>query len=100
RRAAASTASRSTSSTSNSCGTEMTKTLKSYVYGEWVAGTGERATLVNPTTEEPVAEAGSGGVDFAKALAWARETGGPALRALTFAERGRLLMAMSKAIHA
>jgi oxepin-CoA hydrolase/3-oxo-5,6-dehydrosuberyl-CoA semialdehyde dehydrogenase len=78
----------------------MTKLLKSYVCGEWVEGTGERARLVNPTTEEVLAEAGSGGIDFARCLQYAREKGGPALRAMTFAERGKLLMEMSKAIHA
>ena len=31
------------------------ETLKSYISGAWVAGTGKMATLVNPTTEEPVA---------------------------------------------
>lgn len=76
------------------------KVLKSYVCGEWVEGGGERVRLVNPTTEEVLAEAGSGGVDFVACLAHARGTGGPALREMTFAERGKLLMAISKAIHA
>ena len=37
---------------------------------------------------------------WSPALAFARERGGPALRALTFAERGELLRALSRAIHA
>ena len=40
----------------------MVTTLKSYVCGAWVEGTGDRTQLVNPTTEEIIAEAGSGGV--------------------------------------
>jgi oxepin-CoA hydrolase/3-oxo-5,6-dehydrosuberyl-CoA semialdehyde dehydrogenase len=76
------------------------QTLESYVYGEWIAGTGKPATLVNPTTEEPVAQTSTEGIDFAKALAFARAEGGPALRALTFAQRGELLRAMARAIHA
>ncbi len=75
-------------------------TLKSYVYGQWIAGTEKPATLVNPSTEEALAEANSSGVDFAKARAFAIEKGGPALRAMTFAQRGEMLRALSKAIHA
>src|SRR5689334_9191157 len=76
------------------------ETLKSYVSGAWVAGSGKPQILVNPTTEEPIAETSTEGIDFAKAVAFARAEGGPALRALTFAERGEILRAMSRAIHA
>src|SRR5579862_6301938 len=76
------------------------ETLKSYVGGQWIAGTGKKSTLVNPTTEEPLAETSTEGVDFAGAVAHARALGGPALRALSFAQRGELLRAMSRAIHA
>jgi oxepin-CoA hydrolase/3-oxo-5,6-dehydrosuberyl-CoA semialdehyde dehydrogenase len=75
------------------------ETLKSYVAGDWVAGQGKTSTLVNPTTEDPIAEACTEGIDFAKAVAFARTEGGPALRALTFAQRAELLRAMSKTIH-
>jgi oxepin-CoA hydrolase/3-oxo-5,6-dehydrosuberyl-CoA semialdehyde dehydrogenase len=74
-------------------------TLKSYLRGEWVEGRGELATLVNPTTGEPVARAGTGGIDLGAALEMARREGGPALRAMTFGQRGQLLKAMSAAIH-
>jgi 3,4-dehydroadipyl-CoA semialdehyde dehydrogenase len=74
-------------------------TLKSYLRGEWVEGRGELATLVNPTTGEAVAKGGSGGIDLGAALELARKEGGPALRAMTFAERGAMLKAMSAAIH-
>jgi 3,4-dehydroadipyl-CoA semialdehyde dehydrogenase len=75
------------------------ETLESYVAGAWVAGSGKKSVLVNPTTEEPLAETSTEGVDFAKAVAFARAEGGPALRAMTFAERGELLRAMSRVIH-
>jgi 3,4-dehydroadipyl-CoA semialdehyde dehydrogenase len=74
--------------------------LESYVAGEWIAGKGKPSVLVNPTTEEPLAETSTEGVDLERALAFARDEGGPALRALTFAERGEILRAMSRAIHA
>jgi len=73
--------------------------LESYVAGAWVAPSGKTQVLVNPATEEPVAEAGTEGIDFRRAVEFARAEGGPALRALTFAERGEILRAMSRAIH-
>ena len=72
--------------------------LRSYVGGSWVAGTGTRQTLLNPTTEEPHAQASSEGVDLGAALHYARTTGGPALRALSFAERGAALKAIADAM--
>jgi oxepin-CoA hydrolase/3-oxo-5,6-dehydrosuberyl-CoA semialdehyde dehydrogenase len=74
------------------------KTLRSYVVGGWHEATAGFTTLVNPSTEEPVARASSQGVDFAAVLAHARDVGGPVLRAMTFAERGELLKKMSKAL--
>ena len=65
--------------------------LKSYIAGRWVKGVGAAHTLLNPATETPLATASSEGVDLAAALDFARTTGGPALRALSFAERGALL---------
>jgi len=75
-------------------------TLRSFVGGAWAAGAGPLDTLVNPATEEGLARAGSGGVDRAAALDFARAKGGPALRAMSFAERGALLKAMADAFTA
>jgi 3,4-dehydroadipyl-CoA semialdehyde dehydrogenase len=75
-------------------------TLRSHLGGKWVAGTGSPLTLVNPATEEPLAQASSGGLDLAAALDFARRRGGPALRALSFAERGALLKAACDAFTA
>lgn len=84
------------------------KKLGSLVSGAWVEGSrggsasgekGKPAQLVNPTTEEVLAEASTEGIDMAAAYAFARDTGGPALRALTFKERGALLRAFSRTIH-
>jgi oxepin-CoA hydrolase/3-oxo-5,6-dehydrosuberyl-CoA semialdehyde dehydrogenase len=73
-------------------------TLPCYLNDRWVTGEGPATTLVNPTTEEPVARASTAGLDLAGAVRHARATGGPALRAMTFAERGALLGRMSKVI--
>ena len=77
----------------------MTIELTSYVQGGWHAGTGEPRTLHNATTEEPMATCDSTGIDFGAVLEHARSVGGPALRAMTFAERGAMLKALSGAIH-
>jgi oxepin-CoA hydrolase/3-oxo-5,6-dehydrosuberyl-CoA semialdehyde dehydrogenase len=76
------------------------KTLRSYLSGRWIEGTGAPQTLVNPATEEPLAQVSSDGLDLAAALAYSREKGGPALRALSFAGRGVVLRDMAKAIQA
>jgi len=76
------------------------KELASFVGGKWVPGSGSPAELVNPATEEVLATASTTGVDMAATLDFARDTGGPKLRALSFAQRGELLERMSKTIHA
>ena len=75
-------------------------TLRSYAAGRWMEGTGDLATLVNPATEEALARGGTGGIDMAAVLGHARTVGGPALRGLTFAERGALLRAATDALQA
>lgn len=74
--------------------------LKSFVAGRWETGKGKRAELVNPSTEEVVATASTEGIDFGAALGFARDRGGAALRAMSFTQRGEMLRAMSRAIHA
>lgn len=74
--------------------------LQSYLIDRWVTGTSDLRTLVNPSTEEPVATTSTAGLDLAAALHHARTVGGPALRALTYAERAQMLNAMSTALHA
>jgi oxepin-CoA hydrolase/3-oxo-5,6-dehydrosuberyl-CoA semialdehyde dehydrogenase len=54
--------------------------------------------LVNPSTEEAVAEVAGGGIDSAAAMAAGREAG-QALREMTFAQRGEILRGLSRAIH-
>jgi oxepin-CoA hydrolase/3-oxo-5,6-dehydrosuberyl-CoA semialdehyde dehydrogenase len=76
----------------------MAKTLRSYVEGSWHEAPSGFVPLVDPSTEEQIGRASSAGLDFAAALAWARDKGGPALREMTIAERGALLKAASKAL--
>jgi oxepin-CoA hydrolase/3-oxo-5,6-dehydrosuberyl-CoA semialdehyde dehydrogenase len=73
--------------------------LESLVCGEWVTGRGKPQPLHNPATEEVLCGASTEGVDLGAAVRFARERGGPALRALGLAERGRILGEMAKRIH-
>ena len=74
--------------------------LRSYLQDAWVSGKGKTATLVNPSTEEPVATSCTEGIDFKAAMSFARERGGAALRKMSFKDRGEMIRAMSRAIHA
>ena len=69
--------------------------IRTYVEDRWVTGEGEGTVLRNPATGEAIATAAIGGVDLGAALRHARETGGPALRALGFAARGAILKTLS-----
>ncbi|TDE86312.1 phenylacetic acid degradation bifunctional protein PaaZ [Deinococcus sp. S9] len=66
----------------------------SYVYGTWHTAP-EGQTLYDAVYGRPVAVISSEGVDFAAALRYGREVGGPALRRLTFHTRARLLRALA-----
>lgn len=70
--------------------------LKSYVQGRWHAGERDAQILRDATTGQVVAEASSSGIDFHGVLRYARETGGTALRKLTFHERAALLKQLAK----
>ncbi|MFT5050982.1 MAG: 3,4-dehydroadipyl-CoA semialdehyde dehydrogenase [Chlamydiales bacterium] len=73
--------------------------LESYAAGTWHQGSGTARNLVNPTTGELIAECDSTGVDFGAVLQSAHEQGGPALRAMTFEARGKMLKDLAAAIH-
>lgn len=73
--------------------------LESYVGGRWVAGSGAQKTLHDPATEAVLGTVMQGGIDFAAVLQHAREVGGPALRALTFRQRGERLKQLSGLLH-
>src|SRR5688572_10127016 len=73
--------------------------LASYLHGQWSTGSGSRIPLVNPATEDVLAEVSAAGHDLAAAFRHAREVGGRELARLTFAERGALLGGLAKAIH-
>jgi oxepin-CoA hydrolase/3-oxo-5,6-dehydrosuberyl-CoA semialdehyde dehydrogenase len=69
--------------------------LHNYISGQWIEGSGAGKELYNAVTGEVVATASSDGIDFGEALQYARTVGGPALRKMTFHERGRMLKALA-----
>ncbi len=73
--------------------------LQSYLCDQWQTGNGEVEELYNPSTESLIATTCTTGLDFDAAFDHARTVGGPALRAMTFAERGTLLTKMAAVLH-
>ena len=69
----------------------MTRTVGSYVAGNWYTATDPGVRVLDPSTGEAVATVSSAGLDVAATLAYARSVGGPALRTLTFHQRAGLL---------
>ncbi len=65
--------------------------LKNYALGKWTPGKGAGQELYNAITGEVVATATSNGLHFGDMMDYGRTTGGPALRKMTFHERGRML---------
>ena len=75
----------------------MTRLLESYAAGRWYAAPDEGTPLHDASTGEEVARISSTGLDLAGAARYARDVGGPALRALTFHERAGILKALADA---
>src|SRR3954466_15245837 len=71
------------------------KKLGNYVTGRWINGDGEGQALYNAVNGETIGYASTRGLDFNAILEYARKTGNPALRKLTFHERGLMLKALA-----
>ncbi len=69
--------------------------LENYITGNWITGDGEGQQLYNAVTGEPLATATTGGLDFKQILEYGRTIGNPALRKMTFHERGNMLKALA-----
>lgn len=74
--------------------------VHSYVHGQWVApGSGARQ-IYNAVTGQEFAQAGHDNLDYAAILEFAKSRGGPALRALSFHDRARMLKALAQHLEA
>ncbi|MCB0285413.1 MAG: phenylacetic acid degradation bifunctional protein PaaZ [Calditrichaeota bacterium] len=70
--------------------------IKSFAAGRWIApGVGAR-DIENAVTGAVMARAGNDALDAQEMLDYARKTGGPALRAMTFHDRARMLKALAE----
>jgi oxepin-CoA hydrolase/3-oxo-5,6-dehydrosuberyl-CoA semialdehyde dehydrogenase len=69
--------------------------LGNFVLGKWIDGDGDGQILYNAINGNPIATATTQGLDFESILNYAREKGNPALRKMTFQERGRMLRSLA-----
>lgn len=69
--------------------------LGNYVLGNWIEGDGEGQPLFNAVNGELIGSATTKGLDFHSILDYGRKVGSPALRKMTFHERGRMLKALA-----
>jgi len=69
--------------------------LENYITGKWITGDGEGQKLYNAVTGDEIAAATTSGLNFKKILEYGREVGNPALRKMTFHERGNMLKALA-----
>ena len=76
----------------------MTELLSNFIAGRWQAGTGAGAPLFDPVLGTELVRVDATGLDLAAAFAFAREQGGAALRAMSYAQRAELLAAIGRVL--
>jgi len=69
----------------------MAKFVENYAMGQWTKGKSEGQMLYHAINGKEIAVASSEGLDFGEMMDYARTVGGPALRKMTFQERGLML---------
>jgi oxepin-CoA hydrolase / 3-oxo-5,6-dehydrosuberyl-CoA semialdehyde dehydrogenase len=69
--------------------------LGNYISGQWISGDGDGQVLFNAVTGEIVGSATTKGLNFKSILDYGRKTGNPALRKMTFHQRGNMLKALA-----
>ena len=73
--------------------------LKNYALGNWIEGEGDGKVLFDAITGDSIASATSKGLDFGEMMNYGRTVGGPALRKMTFVQRGQMLKALALYLH-
>ena len=68
-----------------------TELLPNFFAGRWQTGTGAGIPLFDPVLGTELVRVSNAGVDLAEGFAFAREQGGQALRAMTYAQRAAML---------
>ena len=69
--------------------------VKNYVLGHWEAGEGNGIELFHAITGASIGTTSSDGLDYEDLMNHAKSVGGPALRKMSFQERGRMLKALA-----
>ncbi|MFN7119102.1 MAG: phenylacetic acid degradation bifunctional protein PaaZ [Saprospiraceae bacterium] len=69
--------------------------LQHYILGKWTPHEGEGLPQYNAINGAVIATCSSEGVDYEAIMHYGRSIGGPALRRMTFQERGRMLKALA-----
>ncbi|WP_421796581.1 phenylacetic acid degradation bifunctional protein PaaZ [Haliscomenobacter sp.] len=73
----------------------MSTKLHNYLQGAWVPHDGEGIPQFDAIDGTLISTCGSEGLDYSATLHYARKVGGPALRKMSFQERGRMLKALA-----
>ncbi len=69
--------------------------LGNYITGHWREGNGDGSPLYNAVTGDVVAKVATEGIDFGEVLEYGRRVGSPALRKMTFQERGNMIKSLA-----
>ena len=69
--------------------------FQNYILGSWGKGEGIETNLYNAINGDALGGVSSAGIDYKAVLDYGRKVGGPALRKMTFQERGRMLKALA-----
>ncbi len=69
--------------------------LENYITGNWITGDGDGQQLYNAVTGESICAASTKGLYFKSITDYARTVGNPALRKMTFHQRGNMLKALA-----
>lgn len=77
----------------------MPEKLTNYALGKWMPHEGPGEPQYDAITGEIICTAGSEGLDFAAMMDYARQTGGPTLRKMTFYQRGLMLKQLALYLH-
>jgi oxepin-CoA hydrolase/3-oxo-5,6-dehydrosuberyl-CoA semialdehyde dehydrogenase len=73
--------------------------IQHYTQGKWTTGTGDGDILHHAITGEPIFTHSIEGLDFKDIIEYGRTVGNPALRKMTFQERGLMLKALAMHLH-
>jgi len=74
--------------------------LMNYAEGQWFGASAGLSDVLSAIDGQVVAQTGSQGLNFKAMTDYARKVGGPALRAMTFHERARMVKSLAEAIMA